>query len=104
MVGADTFNTIMSWKQPINILELAHLIVCQRPNIELNSSVFSGHWTQSVNSLKRQNFGHVLPLTIKQSSCSSTEIRQQLSASESVISCLPTAVLEYIVNNHLYEA
>jgi nicotinic acid mononucleotide adenylyltransferase len=58
-----------------------------------------------VGSLNREKFGHVLPLAIKQSSCSSTEIREQLSAStsESVISCLPTTVFEYIVNNHLYE-
>jgi nicotinate-nucleotide adenylyltransferase len=105
MVGADAFNSIMSWKQPSTILELAHLIVCRRPGIELNSDIFSDHWAQSVSSLKRQNFGQVLSLANKQSSCSSTEIREQLSVtvSKSVISCLPNAVFEYIVNNHLYE-
>jgi nicotinate-nucleotide adenylyltransferase len=105
MLGADAFNRILSWKQPAKILELAHLIVCQRPNIKLNSNIFSEHWVQSVDSLNREKFGHVLPLAIKQSSCSSTEIREQLSVStsESVISCLPTTVFEYIVNNHLYE-
>jgi nicotinate-nucleotide adenylyltransferase len=107
MVGADAFNRILSWKQPSRILDLAHLIVCQRPKNKLNSDIFGDHWAQSKSSLKRQNFGHVLPLAIKQSSCSSTQIREQLSvsisASESVISCLPTAVFEYIVNNHLYE-
>lgn len=103
MLGADAFNGVLSWKQPTEILELAHLVVCQRPNIKLNRDIFSEHWVQSVASLKQEKFGHVLPLAIKQSSCSSTEIRGQLSASESVISCLPNAVFEYIVNNHLYE-
>lgn len=105
MLGADAFNGILSWKQSTKILDLAHLIVCQRPNIKLNRDIFIDHWAQSVGSLRREKFGYVLPLAIKQSSCSSTEIREQLSVSESesVISCLPTAVFEYIVNNHLYE-
>jgi nicotinate-nucleotide adenylyltransferase len=107
MLGADAFNDILSWEQPSEFLGLAHLIVCQRPSIKLNRNIFSDRWTESKNSLKRQNFGHVLPLEIKQSSCSSTEIREQLSVSvlksESVNSCLPAAVFEYIVNNHLYE-
>jgi len=103
MLGADAFNAILSWKQPARILELVHLVVCQRPQIKLNCDVFSDHWTQSVDSLKQQKFGHVFPLVIKQSSCSSTEIREQLSESKPVISCLPTAVFEYIVNNNLYE-
>lgn len=103
MLGADAFNGILSWKQPAIILELAHLIVCQRPKIKLNRDIFSDHWVQSVGSLKQEKFGHVLPLAISQSSCSSTEIREQLSVSKPVISCLPTAVFEYIVNNHLYE-
>ena len=107
MLGADAFNAILSWNQPTEILNLAHLIVCQRPGIKLNSNIFSDNWAQSVANLKQKTFGQVLPLAIKQSSCSSTEIREQLSASISsskkVISCLPTAVFEYIVNNHLYE-
>jgi nicotinate-nucleotide adenylyltransferase len=103
LLGVDAFNNILSWKQPASILELVHLIVCRRPNIELNADIFSNHWTQSVGSLTQEKFGHVLPLAIKQSSCSSTEIREQLSVSKPVISCLPNAVFEYIVNNHLYE-
>ena len=103
MLGVDAFNAILSWKQPARILELAHLVVCPRPQIKLNRDIFSDHWTQSVDSLKKQKFGHVFPLVIKQSSCSSTEIREQLSASKPVISCLPIAVFEYIVNNNLYE-
>jgi nicotinate-nucleotide adenylyltransferase len=107
MLGADAFNDILSWEQSSEFLGLAHLIVCQRPSIKLNRSIFSDRWAQSESSLKRQNFGHVLPLEIKQSSCSSTEIREQLSVSvlksESVNSCLPAAVFEYIVNNNLYE-
>jgi nicotinate-nucleotide adenylyltransferase len=103
MLGADAFNGLLSWRQPTKILNLAHLIVCQRPQVRLNKDIFNERWVQSAEDLQREKFGHVLPLAIKQSSCSSTEIREQLSVSKSVISCLPKSVLEYIVNNHLYE-
>ena len=103
MIGADAFNGLLSWRQPTKILNLAHLIVCQRPQVRLNKDIFNERWVQSAEDLQREKFGHVLPLAIKQSSCSSTEIREQLSVSKSVISCLPKSVLEYIVNNHLYE-
>jgi nicotinate-nucleotide adenylyltransferase len=103
MLGADAFNGLLGWRQPTKILNLAHLIVCQRPQVRLNKDIFNERWVQSAEDLQREKFGHVLPLAIKQSSCSSTEIREQLSVSKSVISCLPKSVLEYIVNNHLYE-
>ena len=103
MLGADAFNDILSWKQATKILEVAHLIVCQRPEIKLDYNIFNERWVQSVDSLQHKKFGYVLPLAIKQSSCSSTEIREQLAVSKPVISCLPRVVLEYIVNNHLYE-
>jgi nicotinate-nucleotide adenylyltransferase len=103
MLGADAFNDLLSWKQPTKILDLVHLIVCQRPQVRLNEHIFNERWVQSVDDLQREKFGLVLPLAIKQSSCSSTKIREQLAVSKPVISCLPKSVLEYIVNNHLYE-
>jgi nicotinate-nucleotide adenylyltransferase len=103
MLGADAFNAIRYWKQSAELLDLAHLIVCQRPDIEMDHDIFSDRRVQSVESLRQENYGHVLPLTINQSHCSSTRIREQLMKQESTSSCLPAAVLEYIVNNHLYE-
>jgi nicotinate-nucleotide adenylyltransferase len=103
MLGADAFNGILNWKQPAELLELAHLIVCQRPGIKMDRGIFSDRWVQSAASLKQEKYGHVLPLTINQSHCSSTRIREQLMKQESASSCLPVAVFEFIVNNHLYE-
>ena len=103
ILGADAFNGILSWKRASEILNLAHLIVCQRPNTEMDRTIFSDRWVQSSSRLKQDKFGSVLPLTIEQSNCSSTGIRAQLLKSESMPPCLPPAVLEYIVNHHLYE-
>lgn len=103
LLGADAFNGILSWKQSTVILDLVHLIVCQRPEVEIDLSIFSHNWTKSVMSLKQKKFGYVLPLSINQSSCSSTNVREQLIKQEPTSSCLPEAVREYIVNKHLYE-
>ncbi|MFT5659281.1 MAG: nicotinate-nucleotide adenylyltransferase [Gammaproteobacteria bacterium] len=103
MLGADAFNGIQGWKQSDEILNLAHLVVCQRPEIELNRDIYRDHWVQSVDYLNQKNHGYVLPLTINQSNCSSTIIREQLLAAEPTTQCLPPAVFEYIVNHHLYE-
>lgn len=103
ILGADAFNDILSWKQSTELLGLAHLVVCQRPDIEMDRDIFCDRWVQSVASLKQDKYGYVLPLTINQNPCSSTGIREQLLKQESTSSCLPAAVLEYIVNNHLYE-
>lgn len=103
ILGADAFNGIPGWKQPAEILNLSHLIVCQRPGIEMDPGIFSDRWVQSASMVKQASYGYVLPLTIEQSNCSSTRIREQLLKSESMPPCLPAAVLEYIVNNHLYE-
>ena len=103
MLGADAFNGILSWKQSARLLELAHLIVFQRPNIKMDRNIYGDRWVESASSLKQEKYGYVLPLSIKQSSCSSTKIRKQLLKPESTFPCLPASVLEYIVNHHLYE-
>lgn len=103
MLGADAFNRMPSWKQADNILGLVHLIVCQRPNTEMDRDIFKRRWVQSVSRLKQEKYGYVLPLFIKPNSGSSTQIRKQCLKPESTPPGLPAAVLDYIVNNHLYE-
>lgn len=103
MLGSDAFNGIQSWKQANKILDLAHLVVCQRPDVAINRTVYSDHWVQSINCLNQKKHGYILPLTIHQSDCSSTKTRAQLLAKQSTIQCLSPLVREYIANNHLYE-
>ncbi len=102
ILGADAFNRLEEWKSPIEILELAHLVVCLRPGVELDQSIFPGRWTEPPAIPGESIQGSILPLEIEENSCSSTKVRELLEAQESEIRCLHPAVFQYIQDHHLY--
>ena len=51
ILGADAFNQLPGWKSPDEILQLAHLVVCRRPGVELDQSIYTNH---RVNSVEEQ--------------------------------------------------
>jgi nicotinate-nucleotide adenylyltransferase len=105
VLGADAFKQFRSWKSPDEILQLVNLVVCRRPGVELDWSNNSSDLVDSVQALKGTRHGAILPLDIDENSCSSSLIKQQLqsSASAQTLDCLPEAVQQYIMSNHLYE-
>lgn len=102
ILGADAFNQLGGWKSPREILHLAHLVVCQRPGIELDRAIFSDHWVESPAMLANSIEGSILPLDIDENPCSSTKIRNMLEVRKSGVQCLHPAVFEYIQDHHLY--
>jgi nicotinate-nucleotide adenylyltransferase len=103
ILGADAFNQFPGWRSPDEILQLANLVVCQRPGVELNQSIYAVHWLDSTQLFKDQSRGCILPLEIDENHCSSTLVRQLLLEQNRAASCLPAAVFQYIASNHLYE-
>jgi nicotinate-nucleotide adenylyltransferase len=102
ILGADSFNRLKGWKSPKEILQLAHLVVCQRPGVELDRAIFSDHWVESPAMPGDSFGGSILPLAIDENPCSSTKVRDMLEAQESEVQCLHPAVFEYIQDHHLY--
>ena len=102
ILGADAFNQLERWKSPQQVLRLAHLLVCQRPEFVLERDIFSNRWIDSIEMLHQSNEGCILPLAIDENPCSSTRVRDRLKAQEAEIQCLPAAVFEYIQDHHLY--
>lgn len=102
ILGADAFNRLETWKSPSEVLQLAHLLVCQRPEIELDRAIFPDRWVESIAMLGQSAEGSILPLEIEQNPCSSTGVRDMLAAQDSEIQCLPPAVFEYIQQRQLY--
>jgi nicotinate-nucleotide adenylyltransferase len=103
ILGIDAFNQFPGWKAPDEILQLAHLVVCRRPGIEMDRSIYANHWENSVQSLKNRTHACILPLEIEESPCSSTQVRQILSQPDKTAECLTPAVFKFIMSNHLYE-
>ena len=102
LMGADSFNSFLSWKNPTGILQMANLIVCARPDVKLDKSIFPANYLQSHELLKDFKVGKVVFHPMQPNSCSSTQIRELLGQGRTVSKCLSQPVLEFIKRNHLY--
>lgn len=103
ILGADAFNQILSWREPDQILQLAHLVVCRRPGVELDKSIFKNHWVSLEQFLENQSQACIFPLEINENPCSSTLARELLLDRHQKNTCLTPTVHQFIVRNHLYE-
>ena len=103
LLGVDAFNAFDRWKSPEEILSLSHLVVCRRPGVDADNSIFSSRQTDDPALIQKRLGGHILFLDIDENHCSSTGVRQALLRNESVSDCLPPKVVEYIHQHQLYE-
>ena len=103
ILGADAFNQFHNWKSPDEILQLAHLVVCKRPGVEMDKSIYPNHWVNSVKILESSTAACILPLEIDENPCSSTFVRKLLLERNQADRCIPPAVYQFILRNHLYE-
>ncbi|MCP4486506.1 MAG: nicotinate (nicotinamide) nucleotide adenylyltransferase [Gammaproteobacteria bacterium] len=88
LIGVDAFNAIKSWKSVDEILQQVSLVVCRRPGVRLDRSVFPDQYIE---------------LDIDENPCASSVVRRQLKMDQPVESCLAAPVISYIKYNHLYE-
>jgi len=108
LMGVDSFNGFFSWKNPAGILELANLIVCTRPNHEVDTRVFPAHFLSADEELTEFTSGKIAFYAMQPNPCSSTMIRasfkSQMSVLDSTVTrCLPQSVVEFIKQHKLYE-
>ncbi len=103
LLGVDAFNAFNRWKSPEEILTLAHLVVCRRPGVEADTSIFSSLHTDDPEMIRNHACGHILFLNIDENHCSSTGVRKALLQHGPVSDCLSQKVLEYIHQHQLYE-
>jgi len=106
-VGGDAFNEFLTWHRPLEILELAHLVVLQRPGAGLPdnpalSSLSRERSCKEYSELRNTRAGHILFLPVTQLDISATAIRTQIAAGLSPRFLLPEAVLQIIQRERLY--
>ncbi len=102
LLGADAFNGFARWKQSREILDLAHLVVCIRPGVEVDSGLFSDRRVESPEQLTKLPAGAILVLEVDAIDCSSSEVRAALNTGDVPRQWLNPGVADYIENNHLY--
>lgn len=101
LLGSDAFEQFPEWHQPQAILELAHLVVMQRPG-ETDPRHYPKRITHDVARLNTRTAGLILPLQVTQLEISATMIRQMLRNGLSPRYLLPGPVLQLIQQQGLY--
>lgn len=106
MVGSDAFNGFSRWRQPERILELANLVVLQRPDIAPPSdpealALLAGRQSSSLD-LAASAAGRIAFLEVTQLAISSSDIRARIKAGQSPAFLMPPAVCQKVVEQGWY--
>jgi nicotinate-nucleotide adenylyltransferase len=106
-IGADAFNDFLAWRRPLDILDLAHLVVMQRPDTPPPATpalvrLLAERQVADVQALRRQPAGGILFQPVTQLQISATAIRALVAAGRSPRYLLPESVLAIIQREGLY--
>ncbi len=109
VLGADAYAAFLQWRKPLEIIQLAHLVVMQRPghmlpdDTELQTFTRK-HLAAQPQQLAESAAGRVLLLPVTQLEISASDIRQRIKRGTSVRYLLPEAVGEIIARGIYMEA
>jgi nicotinate-nucleotide adenylyltransferase len=106
ILGTDAFLGLQSWHQWSQIIELAHIVVMQRPDEKLDIPEEFKQWYQQ--HLAKENnqtelAGSIWPVNVMQLAISATFIRQQITTGASPQFLLPDSVISLIEMLGLYQ-
>lgn len=107
ILGMDALLGLPDWHQWTRLIELAHIVVMERPGVTLPregelAELVQAHRTEDAARLAQEPAGAMLFVPVSQLDISATDIRAQLAAGKSPRFLLPDAVLDYIHDEALY--
>lgn len=105
MMGTDAFASIDSWSRWQQIVELAHIVIMQRPEEPLNFSEPLQRWFdahQPVEADRELAAGKIWLLPVTQLAISATQIRQCFAENRNARFLLPESVIALIQHTGLY--
>ena len=107
LIGGDAFNDFFNWHRPYRIMELAHLVVMQRPGAgvqrdPLLRGEIESRRAKSAAVLGAAPAGHVWFQNVTQLDIAATSIRRMLASGLSPRYLLPDSVLALIERQGLY--
>lgn len=106
ILGTDAFLGLQTWHQWEQIIELAHIVVMQRPDEKLDMTEEFRQWYQqhlAKADKQTELAGSIWPVNVMQLAISATFIRQQLTAGSSPQFLLPESVISLIEMLGLYQ-
>jgi nicotinate-nucleotide adenylyltransferase len=107
ILGGDAFNQFLNWRQPQTILQLAHLVVMQRPGHDAIGDpqlqrLLRRHRACDRDALHQAAAGHIFLLPVTQLEISATKIRRLIATGHSPRYLLPESVLQLLEAEGLY--
>lgn len=105
-MGLDAYAEFDTWHRWQDILELANLVVIDRPDAQLSD------WSANLLKVQREKygervvdspFGAIERRKVTQLAISATEIRHCIATGKSIDFLLPECVKQYIVTHKLYQ-
>jgi len=107
IVGSDAFNHFHEWHKPDRILELANLVVMQRPghpidNKESTRKLLEAHACSSEHEFMLSQAGKILPLDVPQMDISSSDIRFHVLNGKDISNYVPASVARLMRQHDLY--
>ncbi|MFD2112183.1 nicotinate-nucleotide adenylyltransferase [Thiorhodococcus fuscus] len=109
LIGADAFAGFLSWYRPMEILEMAHLVVMRRPGHDPAEEpalrdLYRARGCEDAAALAALPSGRIQFQDVTQLRISSTRIRQLIAQGKRPRYLLPDPVLDYIERTGLYRA
>lgn len=107
IVGSDAFNHFHEWHKPDRILELANLVVMQRPGHPIADSestrrLLQTHACGSEHEFMQSQAGKILPLDVPQMDISSSDIRYHVLNGKDISGFVPASVARLMRQHDLY--
>ncbi len=101
LLGRDAFLGFSGWHQPETILQLAHLVVMDRPGHDMPTEgplhdLMHKHMTPKIADLNNKPGGHILFQPVTRLDISSSDIRERMTTGRSVRYLVPEKVLEIL--------
>jgi len=96
LMGADSLQDLMSWKDPEEIAKLATLVVCNRPGVSLPSPEQILAWTTPTIASRVQS------VTIPGTDVSASDLRDRIRSGRSIRFQTPRSVESFLRQHRLY--
>lgn len=107
IIGSDSFQEFLQWHKWQNIIDLANVVIAQRPDHgndrESETGIQLADRFCSIDQIKQSLAGKVTIVGVSQLEISATHIRKLIKESKSVKYLLPDSVIKFIDQHELYK-
>ena len=107
VMGTDAFNGLEQWYRWQDVLELAHIIVIDRPGealarTEALVTLLERYQVEDTAVLQRETHGRIVRVSLPPYPISATEVREAIEKQQPLDGFLPASVVNYITMHKLY--